>query len=81
MTRRPPHRAVVSVQVQVPVSNETPSDYGRLRPKPSTHRRSHWGPPVSKTFVCCDWDTPLSACALPGATAQSLVLKTGLITW
>ena len=57
MTRRPPHRAVVSVQVQVPVSNETPSDYGRLRPKPSTHRRSHWGPPVSKTIVCCDWDT------------------------
>ena len=49
MTRRPPHRAVVSVQVQVPVSNETPSDYGRLRPKPSTHRRFHWGPPDSKT--------------------------------
>jgi len=50
MTRRPPHLAVVSVQVQVPVSNETPSDYGRLRPNPSTHRRSHWGPPVSKTM-------------------------------
>ena len=50
MTRRPPHRGVVSVQVQVPVSNETPSDYGRLRPNPSTHRRSHWGPPVSKTM-------------------------------